>query len=48
MKPEGAATISVVKTAIPMPIMPNLLPWRELAGDDRPRRARINRTPEVR
>ena len=39
---------SVVATAIPMPIMPLRLPARLVSGDESPRSARMNRTPETR
>ena len=42
------ATHRVVATAIAMPIMPLRLPAREEAGEDSPRSARMNRTPETR
>ena len=45
---EGGRSASVVSTAIAMPIMPKRLPWREVAGDDRPRSARMKRTPATR
>ena len=35
-------------TAMVMPIMPSMLPRRELSGLDRPRSARMNSTPEAR
>src|SRR6476646_6898655 len=41
-------TPSVVSTAIVMPIMPYMLPWREVTGLDRPRSARMKRIPETR
>jgi hypothetical protein len=47
-KPEGGAAKSVVKTAIAMPIMPNWLPCRLVSGFDRPRSARMKRTPATR
>jgi hypothetical protein len=31
-----------------MPIMPKVLPWREVVGEDKPRSARINSTDEMR
>ena len=40
--------IIVTPMAMAMPTMPYRLPWREVSGDDRPRRARMNRTPETR
>ena len=46
--PDGGFNASVVRTAIAMPIMPNRLPWREEAGEERPRKARMNRIPETR
>ena len=45
---EGGRTASVVSTATAMPIMPKRLPWREVAGEDSPRSARMNRMPETR
>ena len=45
---DGGLSASVVSTAIAMPIMPKRLPWRDVAGDDRPRSARMNRMPETR
>src|SRR6478735_4756346 len=33
---------------MPMPIMPKKLPWRELAGLDKPRSDRMNSTPATR
>ena len=42
------ATHSVVAMAMAMPIMPLRLPARDETGDDRPRNARMNRTPETR
>src|SRR5580692_8713249 len=44
----GGWAASVVATAIAMPIMPNRLPWREVAGLDSPRSARMNSTPATR
>ena len=44
----GGRYHSVVTTAIAMPAMPKRLPWREVAGEDRPRRARMKRMPETR
>src|SRR4029077_11412923 len=44
----GGWLASVVATAIAMPIMPNRLPWREVAGLDRPRSDRMNNTPATR
>src|SRR6478672_5240812 len=44
----GGWTASVVATAIAMPIMPNRLPWRDVAGLDRPRSDRMNSTPATR
>ena len=45
---DGGRKASVVSTAMPMPIMPKRLPWREVAGDDKPRNARMKRTPATR
>ena len=48
-KPEaGGRSASVVSTAMAMPAMPKRLPCREVAGEDRPRSARMNRTPATR
>ena len=44
----AGVSASVVSTAIAMPIMPKRLPWREEAGEERPRKARMNRTPATR
>ena len=44
----GVASASVVRMAMPMPIMPNMLPCRLVVGCDRPRSARMNRMPETR
>ena len=44
----GVASASVVAMAMPMPIMPYMLPWRLVVGCDRPRSARMNRMPETR
>ncbi len=41
-------SVSVVPMASAMPIMPNVLPCRDVAGLDRPRSARMNSTPEAR
>ena len=38
----------VVMTASNIPIMPKVLPWREVVGDDKPRKARMNNTEEIR
>jgi hypothetical protein len=38
----------VVTTASSMPIMPKVLPWREVVGEDKPRNARMNNTDEMR
>src|SRR6476659_9127571 len=48
MPSAGGWTASVVATAIAMPIMPNRLPWRDVAGLDRPRSDRMNSTPATR
>ena len=45
---EGGRNASVVRTAIAMPIMPKRLPWREVAGEESPRSARMKRMPETR
>jgi len=39
---------NVVMTARSMPIMPKVLPWREVVGDDRPRKASMNNIEEIR
>ncbi len=44
----GGCAASVVATAIPIPIIPKKLPWRDDAGLDRPRSDRMNRTPATR
>src|SRR3954471_6591199 len=44
----GGCAASVVATAIPMPIMPKKLPWRDEAGLDSPRSDRMNNTPATR
>src|SRR4051794_13306132 len=44
----GGCAASVVTTAMPMPIMPKKLPWRDDAGLERPRSDRMNRTPATR
>src|ERR1700710_379048 len=44
----GGCAASVVATAIPMPIMPKKLPWRDEAGLDSPRSDRMNSTPATR
>ena len=44
----GGWLASVVATAIAMPIMPNKLPWRDVAGLDSPRSDRMNSTPATR
>ncbi len=41
-------TTSVVTIAISMPAMPRRLPRREVAGEDSPRSARMNRPPATR
>ena len=43
-----SATKKVVITASNMPIMPKVLPWREVVGEDKPRSARMNNTEEMR
>ena len=45
---DGVASASVVTMAMPMPIMPNMLPCRLVVGCDRPRSARMNSMPETR
>ena len=42
------SSVSVTPMAMAMPIMPYWLPRRAVSGFDRPRRARMNRTPETR
>src|SRR5882757_11226148 len=44
----GGWLASVVATAIAMPIMPKKLPWRDVAGLDRPRSDRMKSTPATR
>src|SRR5215831_6003022 len=44
----GGWLASVVATAIAMPIMPNRLPRRDVAGLDSPRSERMNSTPATR
>src|ERR1700739_3061857 len=44
----GGCEASVVATAMPMPIMPKKLPWRDDAGLDRPRSDKMNSTPATR
>src|SRR2546430_467347 len=48
MPSAGGCAASVVATAIPMPIMPKKLPWRDDAGLDRPRSDRMKRMPATR
>src|ERR1700682_6350493 len=48
MSSAGGWAASVVATAMPMPIMPKKLPWRDDAGLDRPRSDKMNRTPATR
>ena len=38
----------VTPIAIVIPIIPNKFPLLEVSGDERPLRARINKTPEIR
>jgi hypothetical protein len=40
--------MKVVITASNMPTMPKVLPWRDVVGEDSPRRARMNNTDEMR
>src|SRR3569623_842858 len=47
-KLAGGCSASVVATAIAMPIMPNRLPCRLVAGLERPRSERMKRTPATR
>ena len=44
----GGCEASVVTIAIVMPIMPSRLPRRLVSGFDRPRSARMKRTPATR
>src|SRR5882672_10579408 len=44
----GGWLASVVAIAIPMPIMPKKLPWRDVAGLDSPRSDIMNSTPATR
>ncbi len=46
--PAGGCAASVVATAIAMPIMPKRLPCRLVVGCERPRSARMKRTPATR
>src|SRR6202051_2897602 len=46
--PAGGCEASVVRIAITMPAMPNMLPRRLDSGLDSPRSARMNRTPATR
>src|SRR3981081_1198253 len=48
MPSAGGCAAAVVDIAIPMPIMPKKLPWRDDAGLDKPRSDRMNRTPATR
>ncbi len=45
---SGGKKISVVSTAIAMPIMPNRLPWTLVVGWLSPLSARMKRTPATR
>ena len=45
---EGGWETSVVRMAIVIPAMPKRFPWRELAGEESPRSAKMNRMPETR
>ncbi len=47
-KLAGGCEASVVTIAIAMPIMPNRLPWRLVAGLESPRSDLMKRTPETR
>ena len=40
--------IKVTIMAIAIPIIPNRLPFLEVSGDERPLKAKINKTPEIR
>ena len=44
----GGCDASVVTMAMAMPIMPSKLPRRLVSGLDRPRNARMNKTPAMR
>jgi hypothetical protein len=44
----GAASPSVVRIAIAIPTMPNVLPRRDVAGLDKPLSARMKSTPAAR
>ena len=39
---------TVTPIAMPIPIIPNKFPFLEVSGDERPLRAKINNTPEIR
>ena len=47
-RPCGGLSTSVVASAMPMPIMPNRLPWRDVVGLDSPRSDRMNSTAATR
>ena len=44
----GLARASVVRTAIAMPTMPYIFPVRDVAGEERPRKAMMNMEPATR
>jgi hypothetical protein len=47
--PTSMCELSMVaRIAMPMPIMPKRLPWRDVVGWDSPRSARMNRTDATR
>ncbi len=48
-KPEEKFPTDIMVTliAIAIPIMPNKFPFLEVSGDERPLRARINNTPDI-
>ena len=46
--PDMPCCASVATMAIAMPIMPNMLPCRDVTGLERPRSARMNRTAATR
>ena len=40
--------IAITVTAIIIPIIPKKLPFLEVSGEDKPLKAKINNTPEIR
>jgi hypothetical protein len=48
MSHQLCVSVSVVPTAISMPMMPNRLPRREDSGEDNPFNARMNSTEAIR